>query len=126
MGAMKIKFFIPGTPRTKKNSGRVTRSHMVLPSKAYIAYEDACSWLIPKEARLNISVPTNCKTVFYMPTSVPKVDLPNLINAIHDILVKNNVYKDDNSNIICSVDGSKVVHGCDKKDTGVLIEIEVL
>lgn len=123
---MTIKFFIPGTPRTKKNSGRPTKSGIILPSKAYEKYEADCLWLIPRDVRHHLAVKTNCKTVFFMPKSVPRVDLPNLINAAHDILVKAGVYEDDNSKIIYTVDGSHVEHGCDPKDVGVLVEIEVI
>jgi len=55
-----------------------------------------------------------------MPTR-GKVDLTNLMESTHDILVKAKILKDDDSKIIVSVDGSRVLY--DKKNPRVEIEI---
>lgn len=51
----------------------------------------------------------NVQAVYYMRTK-GKVDLINLHSALHDILVKYQVVADDNSKIIVSTDGSKVLY----------------
>lgn len=61
------------------------------------------------------------KCVYYMPTR-HKVDLCNLLAATCDILVKANVIEDDNSKIIVSHDGSRVLY--DKENPRVEIEIK--
>jgi Holliday junction resolvase RusA-like endonuclease len=55
-----------------------------------------------------------------MPTR-RKVDLVNLLEATHDILVKYEVLADDNSGIIYSVDGSRVMY--DKENPRTEVEI---
>ena len=47
--------------------------------------------------------------MFYMKTK-RTVDLTNLEEAIDDVLVKYGVLKDDNSQIVVSHDGSRVLH----------------
>lgn len=119
-----IKFTIPGNPRTKKNSPRVFMNGKypkVLPSKAYCEYEKECGWLIPSKYR-NISLESryNIKVVYYMGTR-HKVDLTNLLSATMDILTKYQVIKDDNKDIACSNDGSRVYY--DKDNPRCEIEI---
>jgi hypothetical protein len=58
-----------------------------------------------------------------MPTK-HRVDLVNLLEATCDILVKANVLEDDNSNIIISHDGSRVLY--DKDNPRVEIEIQAI
>ena len=117
-----MRIIISGEPRTKKNSQRiVTRGnrHFVLPSKAYEDYEVIAGYQIPcKEQK--ISVPVNVQCVYYMSTH-RRVDLVNLIEATCDILVKYGVLADDNSSIIHSHDGSKVLY--DKQHPRVEITI---
>ena len=60
---------------------------------------------------LGINQPVNVAAKFYMPTK-RRVDLTNLNEALHDILVKYGVLVDDNTKIIVSTDGSRVF--CDK------------
>ena len=54
-----------------------------------------------------------------MPTR-RRVDLSNLIEAIHDIMTKYNCIVDDNCNIIYSIDGSCVKY--DKENPEYFIE----
>ena len=83
------KFTIPIKPVTKKNSSQIiyVGGHpRLIPSKLYNEYEKNCGWFIPK---INITQPVNVKALFYMPTK-RKIDLPNLQEALHDVLVKYN------------------------------------
>lgn len=60
-----------------------------------------------------IDSPVNVQAVFYM-DSRRRVDLPNLQNALLDALVNAGLLADDNSNIVVSMDGSRVLY--DKKN----------
>lgn len=109
-----IKITIPLTPITKKNHQEIAYNHkthtpFIRQSKAYRIYEKQAGWfIIGGMRRLKIAAPVNVKCVYYMPT-LRRVDLPNLLNATDDILVKYGVLEDDNSNIIASHDGSRVL-----------------
>lgn len=121
-----MKIVLYGKPTTKKNSSRIVfnkaRGHpMLVPSKKYIQYEKDCRRQITGTHRKNIDYPINLKAVYYMPTR-HRVDLTNLLNATNDILVDCGVLKDDNSQIIISHDGSRVLY--DKENPRVEIEIE--
>ncbi len=111
-----LKFIVPLNPVTKKNSGQVTKSGMVLPSKAYRRYEKEALKLIPPDVRLHINEPVNVKALYYMKTDYyaperkAKVDLCNLHNAAHDVMVTAGVLEDDNCRIIVATDGSRVLH----------------
>ena len=69
---------------------------------------------------LNISVPVNVKYIFYMPTR-RIVDLTNLTEAADDVLVKYGVLADDNSRIVVSHDGSRVLYDKDNPRTEITI-----
>ena len=56
-----------------------------------------------------IDKPINLKCVYYMPTR-RRVDLTNLNEAVHDILVDSNVLADDNRDVIASTDGCRVFY----------------
>lgn len=99
-------------------AGRYPR---VLPSKQYVEYEKDCLKQITGKYKVNIDYPINLKCLYYMPTR-HKVDISNLMNATHDILVAANVIDDDNSRIVASVDGSRVY--LDRDNPRVEIEIE--
>ena len=71
-------------------------------------YEKDCAVFLKS---LGIDQPVNIAAKFYMPTK-RRVDLTNLNEALHDILVKYGVLADDNAKIIVSTDGSRVF--CDK------------
>lgn len=118
-----MKIVIYGRPITKKNSPRIICEPYpkLLPSKAYQRYEKDFLKQITGKYKIRIQYPINLKCIYYMPTK-HKVDLTNLLNATCDILVNANVLKDDNSNIVCSHDGSRVLY--DKEKPRVEIEIE--
>ena len=67
-----------------------------------------------------IEQPCEVVCLFYMPTR-RIVDLTNLEEAIDDILVKYGVLKDDNSRILVSHDGSRVLYDKNNPRTEVTI-----
>lgn len=117
-----INFTIPLNPVTKKNSGRMViagNRRKLLPSKAYEQYEHDCGFFIPHRGE-KISEPVEITCRFYMRTR-RKVDLANLLNAIDDILVHYGVIEDDNSKIVVSHDGSRVLYDKENPRTEVSI-----
>lgn len=118
-----LRIWIPGDPRTKKNSQQIRRRgsrHWVAPSDAYRQYAADCVLQIPSIARLHIDKPVNVQCVYHMATR-RKVDLVNLLEATLDILVEAGVLADDNSRIAASHDGSRVQY--DRERPGVEIII---
>lgn len=116
-----ISFTIPVAPVTKKNSQMIITNgkgkRMIIPSKAYRRYENDASLFVPK---LKINKKVNVKAVFYMKTK-RKVDLTNLNEALHDMLVHAGCLEDDNCAIIASTDGSRVKYDKDNPRTEVTI-----
>lgn len=119
---MTIELVLPGRPITKKNSMQKT-AHGLIQSKAYRRYESDAIWQIPAAVRIGLDRPCNIKAVYFMPTR-SAVDLCNLLSATCDVLVKAGVIADDNSRIVVSHDGSRVLY--DKDRPRVEIEIEVI
>ena len=120
-----LKFTIPLPPVTKKNHQQIivnkkTGRPMVIPSRQYRQYEKECGWFVQGKG-LKIKDPVNVKCVYYMPTR-RRVDLTNLMEATHDILVKYEVLDDDNSKIIRSVDGSRVLYDKEHPRTEITID----
>lgn len=118
-----VKFRIDIAPVTKKNHGQIivnrkTGKPMVIPSKQFLQYEKDAHWFMPKIS--TIEEPVNVKAVFYMPTK-RRVDLVNLQEALLDVLVKEQIIADDNSNIVFSMDGSYVDYDKDHPRTEVYI-----
>lgn len=111
MNKIVYKATIEGCPRTKKNSPQIRRGsggrRYVAPSDAYTAYQDAAGWQLrrpdaPLAGRYNVQV------LYYM-DSLRRVDLTNLLEATCDILTHYGVLEDDNSRIVASHDGSRVL-----------------
>ena len=115
-----IIFTIPLNPVTKKNHGRIIKVGnypKLIPSRAYERYEEDCGYFIKgKHGRISEPVEVTCR--FYMKTR-RKVDLANLLNAIDDVLVRYGVIADDDSSIIVSHDGSRVLYDKDNPRTEV-------
>ena len=116
-----IKFTIPLNPVTKKNSQQIILvggRPRIIPSKKYKEYERECipflTHVEPVTGRLNV------KAVYFMRTR-RRVDLINLHEALHDILVKAGVLEDDNCKIIYSTDGSYVDYDKENPRTEVTI-----
>lgn len=117
-----MTFTIQIRPVTKKNSQRIVINHgrtFLLPSKAYSDYEREAMFYLPKldePIRSRVEV----KGLFFMKT-MHAVDLPNLLEALDDVLVAGGVLSDDNSRIIVSHDGSRVLYDKDNPRTEVTI-----
>ena len=116
---------IPLAPITKKNSqqiiwNRASNRPMVIPSKQYKQYEKDCERYLAEMPFNTYDCPVNVECIYYMPTH-RRVDLVNLQEATLDILVKYGILLDDNSNIVVSMDGSKVLY--DKEHPRTEIEI---
>lgn len=109
-----ISFVLPVSPRTKKNNGQIVmrgKYPVLLPSKQYLAFEKQCMPFLNhiKQTTGVINYPVNVECSFFM-ESRRRVDLPNLLNAIDDAMVKSGLILDDNRDIIASHDGSRVFH----------------
>lgn len=122
-------YVLPFEPRTKKNSLVIAGTGQKCPvcgkpKKQWVrqgdAYNDyarkAYQWLLANykwdSTDRPIDFPVNVQTVFYAGTR-RKVDLVNLEEAVHDILVDAGILADDNSAIIASTDGSRVEYDKD-------------
>lgn len=118
---------IPLPPVSKKNSmkPRMVRGRFagLMQSDAYRRYEADCLRVIPGKARVGIDYPVNIKALYYMPTR-RLVDKTNLESALLDVLVKAGVLADDNSRIVVSTDGSRVLYDKDNPRTEITIEKE--
>lgn len=104
---------IPIQCRSKKNSQQIlynkkTRKPFISQGELYKQFERECGYFLNRY-RYNIDYPINLKCTFYMKDKRRR-DLVNLLNAIQDVLVKYKVIKDDNCNIIKSLDGSKIIY----------------
>lgn len=104
-------YIIEGRPITKKNSQRIVHHGgrpTIIQSKQYVQYEKKSILQLRKNRpEKPIDYPVSVSCLYYMPTR-RRVDLLNLLAATHDILVKAEILKDDNSSIVYSVDGSRV------------------
>lgn len=67
-----------------------------------------------------VNEPVNIEMVFYMPTH-RRVDLVNLQEACLDVLTKYGVIADDNSNIVQTMDGSRVAYDKERPRTEIVI-----
>ena len=119
-----MTFIISVAPVTKKNSQQIrynsrTGKRFIAQSDRYKEYEDSCGYFLRGKGEM-IDYPVNVKAVYYMP-SRRRVDLCNLHEALHDILVKYQVLSDDNYKIIQSTDGSRVFYDKDNPRTEVTI-----
>lgn len=119
-----IEICIPLPPVTKKNSQRIGKRYVggklvpfVLPSEKYMQYEKDCGIFLKS---LGISDPVNVKAIFFMPTR-RRVDLTNLNEALHDVLVVAGTLADDNCHIIVATDGSRVRYDKNNPRTEVTI-----
>ena len=123
MSDFPIVINIPLTPRTKKNHSRIIhvgRAHALVPSAAYKRFEHDCGLFLPGRYRICLNEPLNVAYEFRLPTH-HRIDVPNLIAAMDDILTLYGVISDDNSRIVFTHDGTYARY--DKKNPGVTITI---
>ena len=121
-----MHYTIPGAPITKKNSMRMVKNHKTgkmfpVPSKAFVDFQAAASYYLQPLPERPIDTPVCITCEYYMPTR-RHVDLTNLLEATHDILVKNGVLADDNCRIVSSVDGSRVFYDKENPRTEITIK----
>ena len=120
-----IQIVIPLPPVTKKNHQQICwkktaddkKTPFVRPSSQCGHYEKDCSVFLKS---LGIDQPVNVAAKFYIPTR-RRVDLTNLNEALHDILVNYGILTDDNAKIIVSTDGSRVYWDKENPRTEVII-----
>lgn len=103
-----LKIVIPVIPRSKKNSQEIvfnkrTGRRMVIQNKRYTDFEKECKSHLPTLVE-PINFPVNLCCHFFVPDA-RKRDIANYIEAIQDVLVKYSIIKDDNYNILASLDG---------------------
>lgn len=118
-------YTIPGAPITKKNSQRIFRNPktgkpFITRSAAYEDFEAAASYYLQPKPLNPIDSPVTVRCIYYMPTR-RRVDLTNLMEATHDILVHCGVLADDNCRVVASVDGSRVLYDKDNPRTEIYI-----
>ena len=107
-------------PVTKKNSQRMAKRGdrlVPIPSKAYTEYQDGAGVFLKP---IGIDYPVEITCLFYMKTR-RRVDLTNLLEAIDDTLVHYGVIEDDNSKIVVSHDGSRVLYDKENPRTEISI-----
>ena len=126
----RIEFTIPLEPRTKKNSQRVIRDRagrtMIVQSAKYKQYVKDSALVLNavkgrNEIREPIIEPVNIRATFYRSTK-RIVDLTNLQECLHDVLVDSGILADDSYRIIVSTDGSRVRYDRNDPRTEVVIE----
>lgn len=126
-----IKFTIQIEPRTKKNHQEIrfnlrTGKRFVAPSRQYEIYLTKTTIMLAA-ARLQqhiqepIDKPVNVKALYYM-GSRRVVDISNLHECLHDVLVNAGILADDSCRVIVSTDGSRVRYDKDIPRTEVEIE----
>ena len=122
---MKLTYTIYGKPITKKNSQRIcynkaTGRRFVRPSPQYEDYAAAASYYLRPAPVVPVDTPVNVQCLYYMPDH-RRVDQVNLLEATLDILVEYGVLADDNSNIVVSHDGSRVLYDKNNPRTEITI-----
>ena len=119
-----IRYTIPLSPVTKKNHGAICRTRdgrpFLRPSAAFLRYQaQAGAYLYPRPIA-PLTGPCTVKCLFYMGTR-RRVDIGNLISAAHDLLVHYKILEDDNSGVIQSVDGTRVLYDKENPRTEIII-----
>lgn len=126
----RIEFTIPVEPRTKKNSQQIMMSgrgrRYIAQSNTYMRYVAETGYLLKKVKRENdikepITEPVHVKATFFRSTR-KIVDLTNLQECLHDVLVGADILSDDSCRIIVSTDGSRVRYDKSNPRTEVVIE----
>lgn len=116
-----MEIVIQGQPRTKKNSSRIAlinNRHVLLPSKAYKAYEKVALMQLARVQAVHSPVSVMCR--YYLQNRAHWPDLVGLLQATSDILQAAGVIDDDK--YIVNYDGSMIA-GLDKDNPRVEIII---
>ena len=121
---VEVKYTIKGDPRTKKNHSMIAGAGKRCPvckkhekqwirqGKSHDEYAELAKWQLRPRPKQPIDCPVNVKCLFYMKTH-RIVDSLNLQATIDDLLVECEILKDDNSRIVVSHDGSRVLYDKD-------------
>ena len=128
-----LHYIIPLEPRTKKNHQRIAGSgakcptcrrylrQYVLQSRAHDDYKKkAMPYLVPKPSE-PITEQVEVTYLFFMKTR-RIVDKSGLMQAADDMLVEAGILDDDNSRILVSHDGTRVLYDKDNPRTEVTIK----
>lgn len=131
-----LRYVIRGEPRTKKNHQEIAGSGKRCPTcgkferqwvrqgRAHQAYRNlALPQLVPCPRR-PVDQPVHIKCLFYMATR-RRVDGLNLEEAVDDLLVEAGILADDNSRIVISHDGSRVLYDKDNPRTEITISTAI-
>lgn len=120
----RVEICIPIQPITKKNSSQILYRTLrgkkvpyIAPSKQFVQYQKDAKFFLKS---LNIDYPVNVEAHFYMKTK-SVVDLSNLNEALHDVLVHAGLLHDDEAYYLVSTDGSRVHYDKDNPRTEVII-----
>lgn len=118
-----MEFTIPVEPRTKKNHQEIrvnkrSGKRYVSTSKQYKMYCQETAYTLNRiRCRLHmdgvILGPVNVKAIYYMGQR-RIVDISNLHECLHDVLVASGILADDSCRVIVGTDGSRVRY--DKKN----------
>lgn len=107
-------YIIKGQPIPKKNSQEIhyirrngKLSPIIAQNKRYVSYEEEALWQLATQRQPVPEPPYNVKCVYYRADN-RICDLPNLLEATDDILVKAGIIQDDNFKIVRTHDGSTV------------------
>lgn len=125
-----LKIIIPGRPVPKKNSPlMVAGKNLILPSKAFRAYEKFCigtktkpGWLI-KWAHIRFTDSVSICAQYWLPDKRWWPDLVGLLQGTSDLLEKAGILENDA--LINSYDGSRIM-GIHKESPRAEITIEHL
>ena len=129
---MELHYKIPLEPRTKKNHLRIASSgakcptchrylrQYVLQSKAHDAYKQQAKVFLYPKPKSPIGTPVEITYKFYMKTH-RVVDKSGLMQAADDLLVEAGILADDNSRILVSHDGTRVLYDKDHPRTEITI-----
>lgn len=117
---------LPGRVPSKKNSRRnfVTASgrQMSLPSESYEEWHEISSWELKKQIKKPLRLSDVKITLIFYPPDRRIGDLTNKAESVMDLLVDNEILKDDNWFVVkrnCQIFG-----GIDKENPRVEITIE--
>lgn len=103
-----MRITLHGQPVTKKNSKRIIDTggrKILLPSKAFLDYQENCLWQITGRHVGKIHGPVNVEYVYHMGNE-RSADLDNLVVGTNDILTAGKVLQDDGRQFIRGIKAS--------------------